>query len=185
MCPSPTTAYRTALFPLDFIGFFSTYGTLNFPDCNRYTHPRGGRRDQNQSRTESRQQTPHQNCEDDEGHASHSGPSGVYARSLRARAVAAKPASFCFSFSCFSMRVALEGKIAGNARKSPAIAGPYSFAMIAARAVIAPPKRKRVAYSCHSLCRMASKSTLTFKTMLLSQPHIPDACSHAQPYNNG
>src|SRR6266576_5406127 len=82
MCPSPTTAYRTALFPLDFIGFFSTYGTLNFPDCNRYTHPRGGRRDKNQSRTESRQQTPHQNCEDDEGHASHSGPSGVYARSF-------------------------------------------------------------------------------------------------------
>jgi hypothetical protein len=62
------------------------------------------------------------------------------------------PSSLYFSsscFSCFSITVVLAGKIAGNARNGPPIAGPNSLAMTPAMAVINPPKTNRIAYSCH------------------------------------
>ncbi len=60
----------------------------------------------------------------------------------------AAPLSPCdsfFPFSCFSMRVALAGKIAGNAKNKPPMPGPNFWAIIPAKAVINPPKRNRTA----------------------------------------
>ena len=59
------------------------------------------------------------------------------------------PARSFFCFSCFSNRVAVAGKIAGNARNSPPTPGPSRLAMIPASAVTNPPKAKRRRYSYH------------------------------------
>ena len=71
------------------------------------------------------------------------------------------PCCSFFSFSCFSIRVALAGSIAGYARNKPPIAGPYSLAMIPATAVIKPPEINRTAYSCHFVWPRTEVSTLT------------------------
>jgi hypothetical protein len=55
------------------------------------------------------------------------------------------PRDFFFFVSCFSMRVALAGKIAGKAKNKPPTPGPNFRAIIPARAVINPPKRNRTA----------------------------------------
>jgi len=55
------------------------------------------------------------------------------------------PCGLFFSFFCFSrfpISVALAGKIAGNARKSPPTAAPNCLAMTPAMAVTSPPKNK-------------------------------------------
>lgn len=66
-----------------------------------------------------------------------------------ARLVPLNPLRSLASFSCFSIKVALAGKIAGNAKKRPPITGPNSFAITPAPAVISPPNRNRTAYSYH------------------------------------
>jgi hypothetical protein len=52
------------------------------------------------------------------------------------RVAPSNPSFSFFSFSYFSIRVALAGKIAGKARNSPPIAGPNLFAIIPATAVL-------------------------------------------------
>jgi len=75
------------------------------------------------------------------------------------RAVPWSPRDFFSSFSCFSMSVALAGKIAGNAKNNPPIPGPNFLAIIPAKAVMIPPNRNRTAYSYHFPCRMVDRST--------------------------
>jgi hypothetical protein len=58
------------------------------------------------------------------------------------RIVFAIPAFFFFSRPCFSISVALAGKIAGNARKRPPKTGPYFLATSPVRTVIAPAKNE-------------------------------------------
>ena len=74
-------------------------------------------------------------------------PAESRAAALRPRRVPCSCASCLRSFSCFSIRVALAGKIAGKARNKPPILGPNSFATTPARAVVAPPIRNRDIYS--------------------------------------
>jgi hypothetical protein len=62
------------------------------------------------------------------------------------RLVLSIPAFCFFCRSCFSMSVALAGKIAGNARRKPPTTEPCCLATSPARTV-APPKRNRRAYS--------------------------------------
>ena len=91
-----------------------------------------------------------------------------------ARLVPSSPARRFFCFSCFSMSVALAGKIAGNARKSPPISGPNCLPIAPAIAVINPPKRKRSVYSYHLVRFSAVRSTCTFIGGRRSaQPHEP------------
>jgi len=59
------------------------------------------------------------------------------------------PACSFRSLSCFSISVALAGKIAGNAKNNPPTTGPYSFAINPAVVVINPPNTNRTAYSYH------------------------------------
>jgi hypothetical protein len=61
------------------------------------------------------------------------------------REVPSKPASCFFCLSCFSINVAPAGKMAGNARKRPAIPGPYRLARRPVRTVMMPPHTNRVA----------------------------------------
>lgn len=70
-----------------------------------------------------------------------------------------------FCFSCFSIRVALAGKIAGKARNSPPMTGPNRLAIRPAKAVISPPKRNRMPYSYHLVCPMTEGSTLICMTI--------------------
>src|SRR5579864_4212553 len=77
------------------------------------------------------------------------------------RSVPSCPCSCSFSVSCFSIRVAPAGKIAGNARNKPPTPAPYSLAMIPAAAVINPPKTNRTTYSCHFVRLKAEESSLT------------------------
>jgi hypothetical protein len=51
-------------------------------------------------------------------------------------------------FSWLSMRVALAGKIAGNARKRPPTPGPNLLAIRPATTVAKPPNKNRTTYSC-------------------------------------
>src|SRR5205807_2537498 len=88
-----------------------------------------------------------------------------------------------FCFSCFSISVALAGKMAGNARNNPPTAGPNSFAISPATAVTVPPNTNRMAYSYHFVLPSADRSTVIFMTGL-SQPHYPEPQSRHQPYEN-
>ena len=58
-----------------------------------------------------------------------------------------RPALSFRSLTCFSIKVALAGKIAGKARNSPPTIGPKRAAMSPAITVIAPPSRNRRRYS--------------------------------------
>jgi hypothetical protein len=79
------------------------------------------------------------------------------------------PARRFFSSSCFSIKVALAGKIAGNARKRPPITGPNLLPMIPTAAVIPPPMRKRTAYSCQVAWRKLERSTTILVTFSLTR----------------
>ena len=76
-------------------------------------------------------------------------PRASRAVAFRPRSLSVIPERCFFSVSCFSTRVALAGKMAGNARNRPPKTGPYRLARSPAAAVIAPPNRKRSAYSYH------------------------------------
>jgi hypothetical protein len=71
------------------------------------------------------------------------------------------PAFLFLSSSCFSTRVALAGKMAGNARKRPPKTGPKCCATNPANNVIDPPKTKRIVYSYHLVRRSADNSKRT------------------------
>jgi len=59
--------------------------------------------------------------------------------------------------SCFSTRVALAGKIAGKARKSPPTTGPHFIAINPVATVTQPPMKTRRAYSEGFALRRASR----------------------------
>jgi hypothetical protein len=73
--------------------------------------------------------------------------------------VPSRPARRFFSLCCFSINVAPAGKIAGNARKSPATPGPYRLAINPVRAVTMPPKTKRKAKSSQRKCWIEETSS--------------------------
>ncbi len=92
------------------------------------------------------------------------------------------PCSPACSFSCrscFSRRVAVAGKMAGNAKNSPPIPGPQRFAIMPVRTVTRPPNRKRTAYSDHFERLSAAVSILIFTT--LAQQPVPQTQSRAHP----
>ena len=84
------------------------------------------------------------------------------------RIVPCNPARCFFSFCSFSSKVAVAGKIAGKARKSPPISGPYCSAITRARTQIIPPKKNRTANWYHFASRRAAKLTLMFNRIYLS-----------------
>jgi len=95
-------------------------------------------------------------------------PAASSAAAWRPRIEREIPARSFFSFSCFSTRVALAGNIAGNARNNPPKAGPKRLASRPAITVMAPPTRKRTAYSYHLVLRNAEKSKDTLTGIHLS-----------------
>ena len=66
---------------------------------------------------------------------------------FRPRTAPCKPARSFFCRSCFSIKVMLAGRIAGNARNNPPIPGPNFFAIMPVSAVTIPPAKNRMAYS--------------------------------------
>ena len=72
-------------------------------------------------------------------------PAASTLAALLPRATPLSPADSFFCFSCFSMRVALAGKMAGKAKNKPPMPGPNVRAIMPAKAVINPPKRNRMA----------------------------------------
>jgi hypothetical protein len=91
-----------------------------------------------------------------------------------ARFVPSSPAHRFLRFSCFSMSVALAGKIAGTAKNNPPIFGPNSSAITAAIPVINPPKKKRTAYSYHFVRFNAEGSACIFMSDHRNQRnHVP------------
>ena len=72
-------------------------------------------------------------------------PAASTPTALLARTDPCRPLRSFLCRSCFSIKVALAGKIAGNARKRPPTLGPYFFAMIPVAAVASPPQQKRIA----------------------------------------
>src|SRR6267143_1001995 len=69
------------------------------------------------------------------------------------RIVLSRRVAVFFCFSCFSTRVALAGKIAGNARNKPSTPGPHLLAINPAATVMAPPNANLRAYSYHLVFR--------------------------------
>jgi len=96
------------------------------------------------------------------------------------RLVPSKPARSIFAFACFSTSVALAGKMAGNARKSPPSTGPYLLAITPVATVINPPKRPRKANSYHLVFCKAPKSTCMVMKKL-PEPHKPNADCGSEP----
>lgn len=94
-------------------------------------------------------------------------PAASIAAAFFPRAAPCKPARPFFCFSCFSIRVAPAGKIAGKAKKSPPTPGPNSFAIMPAPAVINPPKRNRTPNSYQRVFFRAEASILTCIGLLL------------------
>jgi hypothetical protein len=91
--------------------------------------------------------------------------------------------TFCFfSSSCFATKVTLAGKIAGKARNNPPTTGPKCLATRPVAAVIAPPNKKRTAYSYQRIFRIAEKSKWTrMKVHFKSRNHKPKApTNHAE-----
>jgi hypothetical protein len=84
-------------------------------------------------------------------------PRASSAAACRPRAVLKIPARAFRSLSCFSISVALAGKIAGTAKNKPPTAGPCRFAMRPAATVITPPKKNLIAYSYHFVLESAEK----------------------------
>jgi len=76
-------------------------------------------------------------------------PFASSAAAFRPRTLSMMPDFRFFRVSCFSTKVALAGKIAGNAKNKPPNTGPACFAMTPADTVTAPPRRNRSAYSYH------------------------------------
>lgn len=72
-------------------------------------------------------------------------PAASTLAALLPRIAPLSPRDSFFSLSCFSMSVALAGKIAGKAKNNPPMPGPNFLAMIPAKAVINPPRRNRTA----------------------------------------
>jgi hypothetical protein len=85
-------------------------------------------------------------------------PAASSAAASRPRTMPHTPARFFFCFSRFSISVALAGKIAGKARKSPPILAHKRWAIEPAVAVISPSNKNRVAYSCHLVVRSPARS---------------------------
>jgi len=77
--------------------------------------------------------------------APHRCAGGAHTRGFPSARGAVCPFFSFFCFSRFSISVALAGKIAGNARKSPPTAAPNCLAMTPAMAVTSPPKTNRTA----------------------------------------
>jgi hypothetical protein len=102
-------------------------------------------------------------------------PAASTPTACRARLRPSKPSFSFFRLSCFSMSVALAGKIAGNARNSPPGPGPHSFAIIPAIAVTNPPPTNRTAYSYHLVCPKTEVSTLISILYFSSTYHSPNA----------
>jgi hypothetical protein len=98
------------------------------------------------------------------------------------RVVPSFPIFSFFSFSCFATSVTLAGKIAGKARNSPPTTGPKCLATIPVAAVIAPPNKKRTAYSYQRILRIAEKSKWTrIKVHFKIRNHKPKApTNHAE-----
>lgn len=88
-------------------------------------------------------------------------PAASMLAAFRSRRTPCCPFLSFFCFSCFSMRVALAGRIAGKAKNRPPMPGPNFLAIIPAPAVISPPKKNRTAYSYHFVCPRTEKSTFT------------------------
>ena len=83
---------------------------------------------------------------------------------------------FCFLFrSCFSIKVALAGNMAGKARKSPPTPGPHFRPAMPARTVMLPPATNRRAYSCHLVCFSPEGSILMVIAYLKKMLHSPKA----------
>ena len=58
------------------------------------------------------------------------------------------------------MSVTAAGNIAGKARNKPATPGPHFSATMPVAAVMAPPKTKRIIYSCQRVRRSAERSAV-------------------------
>ncbi len=101
-------------------------------------------------------------------------PRASKATAFLARLTPFMPARCFFSFSCFSIRVALAGKIAGNARNSPPTTGPYAFATMPVATVARPPKTIRRKTSYHFVCFNAESWNLT-TIYLRKNSQIPKA----------
>jgi hypothetical protein len=87
-------------------------------------------------------------------------PAASILAASRPRCVPSRPSFSFFCLSCFSISVALAGKMAGNAKNIPPTPGPNFWAMMPATAVISPPKRNRTAYSYHFVYPRTERSTL-------------------------
>src|SRR5258707_6738385 len=87
------------------------------------------------------------------------------------RIVPSSPCCCFFCFSCFSTKVALAGKIAGNARNKPPTPGPHFLAINPAATVMDPPNASLRAYSYHLVFPRAERSRLIF--IGLSQDCVP------------
>jgi hypothetical protein len=85
-------------------------------------------------------------------------PRASSAAASRPRIVRGIPAQRFRSRSCFSIRVALEEKMAGKARNNPPTTGPKCVAISPVATVMRPPSRKRVKYSCHWVCLSEARS---------------------------
>src|SRR6266853_6898090 len=93
------------------------------------------------------------------------------------RIVPSKPCCCFFCFSCFSTKVALDGKIAGNARNKPPTPGPHLLAINPAATVMAPPKANLRAYSYHLVFPRAERSRLIFIAHLKAAYQSPKAAA--------
>jgi hypothetical protein len=89
------------------------------------------------------------------------------------------PSSPLLSFrflSCFSINVALAGRMAGNARNKPPKTGPACLAMIPAITGMTPPRRKRTPYSYHLVVRIVEGLRwILIRGYLSTMAHIPTA----------
>ena len=102
-------------------------------------------------------------------------PRASSAAAFRPRSLPSIP---CFPFFCscfFANSVALAGKIAGNASKSPPTDGPKCCAANPAAAVTNPPKRNRVATSFHFIRDNASNCHCIRIGYLRNTNHVPKA----------
>jgi hypothetical protein len=74
-------------------------------------------------------------------------PAASMLAAMRPRLLPSRPMRCLCCFSCFSIRLAPAGKIAGKARKRPPIPGPKRLEIMPAATVQRPPKKNRTANS--------------------------------------